>query len=281
MLGPNDLVLCAGTLLGASFVERVKAASDAGFSGISLWSEDYERAKAAGLSPTDMRSMLADHGLEIAELDAVTRWLPGADRVEGGPFDHSAEELLAIAEAVGGRSLNVVEIFGTRVPVEAAAEAFARLCDRAREHGLLVHLEFLPWSAFPDLAAAWEVVRLAGRQNGGVLLDTWHHTRSREGDAVLRAVPAKRIFALQLSDAPAEPDGEMLDETMHRRRLPGEGDGGLAEVIRTLDDLGCKAPVGVEVFSDELAALAPDDVARRTAAATRRVLASAREGKTR
>jgi hypothetical protein len=35
------------------------------------------------------------------------------------------------------------------------------------------------------------------------------------------------------------------------------------------------------VFSDELAALAPNDVARRTAAATRRVLASAGEGKTR
>ena len=278
MLGPSDLVLCAGTLLHASFVERVKAASAAGFSAISLWSEDYERARAAGLSPADMRSILADHGLEIAELDAVTRWLPtNDDTVLDGPFDHGADELLAIADAVGGRSLNVVEIFGTRVPVQVAAEAFAHLCDRAREHGLLVHLEFLPWSAVPDLASAWEIVRLADRPNGGVLLDTWHHIRSREGNAALRAVPADRIFALQLSDAPAEPDGDMLDETMRRRRLPGEGDGNLAEVIRVLDEVGCRAPVGIEVFSDTLSALPPDEVARRAADATRRVLAAARE----
>jgi sugar phosphate isomerase/epimerase len=277
MLGPNDLVLCAGTLLQASFVERVEAAAAAGYSGILLWSEDYQRARAAGLSPADMLALLDDHGLQIGELDAVTRWLPGSDALPDGPFNHPVEELLEVAEAVGGRSLNVVEIFGMRVPIEAAAEAFAHLCDRANDYDLLVHLEFLPWSAVPDLASAWEIVRLAGRDNGGVLLDTWHHIRSGQGNEALRAVPGERIFALQLSDAPAGPDGEMLDETMRRRRLPGAGDGNLAEVIRVLDEIGCEAPVGVEVFSDELATLPPVEVARRTADATRRVLAAARQ----
>ena len=79
MLGPQDLVLCAGTIPRASFAERVTAAAEAGFSGISLFLSDYRAARASGLSDADMRARLADHGLEIAELDPLMSWLPGAE----------------------------------------------------------------------------------------------------------------------------------------------------------------------------------------------------------
>jgi sugar phosphate isomerase/epimerase len=273
-LGPEDLVLCAGTLLQTPIVQRMEAARAAGFTAISLWAEDYEQARASGLSPADVRAMLDDHGLSIGELDGVSQWLPAGD--DDGGFGHRAEELFAVADAVGGRSLNVFEMFGREVPDEVAAEAFAGVCDRAREHGLLVHLEFLPWSAFPNAARAWEIVRLAGRENGGLLIDTWHHIRSNEGHAALRAVPGSKIFAVQLADAPSKPDGELLDETLRRRRLPGDGDGDLAALLRQLREQGCVAPIGVEVFSDELSSLAPGDAAARAWRAASQVVARAR-----
>ena len=76
MLGPEDLVLCAGTLGGASFRDRVEAAAEAGFSAISLFLGDYQRARAEGLSDADMRKLLADHGLAVAELDPLMSWVP-------------------------------------------------------------------------------------------------------------------------------------------------------------------------------------------------------------
>jgi sugar phosphate isomerase/epimerase len=173
---------------------------------------------------------------------------------------------------VGARSINVIEITGTPVRVEVAAAAFAALCDRAGEHGLLVHLEFLPWSAIPDVTRAWEIVRLAGRDNGGLLIDTWHHIRSNQGNAALEAVPGHRIFAIQLADAPAAPEGHIFDETLRRRRLPGDGDGDLATLVALLDRSGCRAPIGVEVFSEELAAQSTFEAADRAARATRAVL---------
>ena len=58
------------------------------------------------------------------------------------------------------RSVSVVEGPGVPLPVDGAAEAFAALCDRAAERGLLVHVEFWPGSAL-DLVTAAAVVASA------------------------------------------------------------------------------------------------------------------------
>ena len=283
-LGANDLVLCSGTVPDAGFRERVEAAAAAGFSAISLWGRDYRRARSEGLSDADMRALLEANGLAVAELDGVGQWLPGsaglAPPVEGDEADSffafSEQDLYAIADAVAARSLNAVEVYGTHFEPDEAAAAFAALCDRAAEHGLLVHLEYLPWSGIPDARAAGEVVRLADRPNGGVLVDSWHHFRSGGNDDALRAIPGSRIVGIQLNDAPAKAEADPVDECLHRRLVPGEGDIDLVGLIRLLDEAGVDAPVGIEVMSDEINALPVKEAARRVGDATRSVLAAAR-----
>jgi sugar phosphate isomerase/epimerase len=282
MLGRDDLVLCAGTLLASSLPERAKAAQAAGYAGMSLWLADVMQARRDGMTDADIRALFVDHGLEVAELDCLANWLPGTTAPPDLPFDvddvmlATDHDFYAIAESIGGRSINAAEIFGSPTELDAAVEAFVGVCDRAAEHGLLVHLEFLPWSAFPNLSSAWEVVRLADRPNGGVLVDTWHCARSDTTLADLMAIPGDRVLGVQLSDATAEPAYETItEETMRARLLPGEGVGHVIEFVRTLDRIGCQAPIGVEVFSDELAAMDPSEAARRVADATRRLLAEA------
>ncbi|MEX2099872.1 MAG: sugar phosphate isomerase/epimerase [Acidimicrobiia bacterium] len=283
MLGRDDLVLCAGTLLESSLRERAHAAQAAGFAGVSLWLSDVFRARAEGMSDADIRALLDDHGLEIGELDCLTSWLPGSGPPENAPFEvddairASDDDFFAVADSIGGRSLNIAEIWGSNIELDAAVEAFARVCDRAADHGLLVHLEFLPWSAFPNLNAAWDVVRLADRPNGGLIVDSWHCARSATTLEDLAAIPGERVTAIQLSDATPEPAHEVItDETMHFRLLPGEGAAHVVEIVQTLDKIGCTAPIGIEVFSDELSAMEPDVAAQKAADATRRVLAAAR-----
>src|SRR6187397_522248 len=98
-LGPGDLVLCSGTLAReATLRERVDAAVAGGFSGISLWGRDYGRARRDGLDDAGIRSLLADHGLAVAELDLAWWWLPGASDVQI-PASLDTEELFAYDEA--------------------------------------------------------------------------------------------------------------------------------------------------------------------------------------
>ena len=97
-----------------------------------------------------------------------------------------------MADALGARSLNVVDLGeGEPPPIEVTAEAFAALCDRSAAHGLLVSIEFVPWSRIPDLATAMRIAELASRPNGGVMLDTWHLFRSGGTTADVRGQPCR------------------------------------------------------------------------------------------
>ena len=278
-LTATDLVLCSGTLPFDTPLEtRIEAAAAGGFAGLSLWVRDVERARAEGRTDADIRAMFAHHGIEVAELDPVWSWLPGTDvdvppaQDPFGVLQPKIDDFLRLADAIGGRSLNAVDIMAGDWTLDDAAEAFAALCDRAADHGLLVHLEFLPWSRLGDVATTDDVVRRADRPNGGLMVDSWHFFRGVPDFAALRAVPGGRIMGIQLSDAPRQPGPDLLVESMDARLLPGEGETELARLVGVLDEIGAVAPRGVEVFSAVLRDLDAVDVGRRAGDAIRTVL---------
>lgn len=280
-LRPGDLVLCSGTLpRGISFRERLAAAEAGGFTGISLWGRDYADARAAGLTDRDLRSMLGDHQLSVAEIDPAWWWLPQADEVRippeldrDGIFQFNEADFFAMAEGLGARSVNAVDVLGGAWTMQEATDAFAAFCRRAAGHGLLVHLEFLPWSRIPDLETAWQIVRGADQPNSGITLDVWHYFRGSPDDRLLRTIPGDRILAVQLSDAPALAEPDLVQATLHDRLLPGDGELDLDAVLAALEHTGVLCPIGVEVFSDALRALPASEVARMAGDSARRVLA--------
>jgi sugar phosphate isomerase/epimerase len=284
-LGPTDLVLCSGTIpRDTSFHLRLEAAMSAGYSALSLWGRDYRCARLEGYRDTDLAVLIADHGLVVAELDPAWWWTPGAvgftipeelDPVEIFRYDEA--ELFRIADLVGARSLNATDVLGGRWSVDEGASAFAALCDRAAEHGLKVHLEWLAWSRIPDLATAWEIVRSADRPNGGLNVDMWHCARTGATPEELLAIPGERVLAIQVDDGPALPEDDLVDATLHHRMVPGEGAFDLVGYLSALRTIGSVAPIGVEVFSDDLHALGPMESAQRAATATRDILSQVKD----
>jgi len=278
MLGSDDLVLCAGTMMNASFQDHLAAAVAGGFQAVSLYPTEIERARSEGLRDADLRRMLADHGLALAELDPLLTWASaplgeGASAEGSAMFQTSEDDFYTLSEALGGaRSINAALFTDEVIDTERLAEAFAGLCDRAARHDLLIHLEYLPWTQIPDLPTARRIVELADRPNGGLMIDSWHHFRSQSSVESIRDTPGNRILAVQLNDAPLEPGENLIVETLHARRLPGAGDIDLAGIVAAIRDSGSQAPIGVEVFSDELAKLSPEDLGRQTGAATRAAL---------
>lgn len=277
-LGPHDLVLCSGTLLGHPLRAKIRAAAEAGYRGITLWPEDVDQARSEGLSDEDIRRLLADHGQQVLDMDPLLDWTPEAKPKPGEAIVAVTPEarFYAIAEAFGARSLNVVQGFGATLDLDRAAEDLAGVCDRARDHGLVVTVEFLPWSGIPNATVALDLVRRTGRANATVLVDTWHWFRGGGELADLEALPGELVGSLQLCDAPREPAEHLMLESMRARRMPGEGDVPIADVVRCLDRIGARVPVGVEVFHADHAGMEAVTVARRAAEATRRTLASAR-----
>lgn len=281
-LGPDDLVCSHFTLTGApafarprfGVAERVAAAAKAGFAGIGLLGTDHAQAREAGLTDADLGVVLADHGVVVAEVEFLMEWSAGPDEPDRVARARRIEDQVwAVADAFGPRVVSVGDIGppGRLPPFPVLVERFAALCDRAGEHGLLVALEFTPWSGIPDIAAAAALVTAADRTNAGINVDTWHWFRGTPSAETLRTV-ADRVFMVQLDDADASPVGTLFEDTTQRRRYPGEGSFDLVGFLMLARDAGVDAPVSVEVMSTEHHALPVTEAARRAYRSARAVI---------
>jgi sugar phosphate isomerase/epimerase len=272
-LGPGDLVLSDYSLRGSPFEARVHAAAAAGFSGIGLNLRTYSGLLQSGWTDTDLLDVLRRHGQRVVELEALGGWSrAGAGRA----IAREAESrFFQMADLLGSRYLQIIGPHdGT---IEDAAEAFAGLCDRAAGHGLVVGIEFLPFTNIPDAAAAMEIVRQAGRPNGGLCVDSWHFFRGAADWEMLAAIPGSSILAVQINDGCLEPeDSDYLRDCLENRRVPGDGQFDLIRFLRVLDEVGSTAPLSVEVISSQLQKLPPEQAACRMADRTRAVMRAAR-----
>ena len=81
------------------------------------------------------------------------------------------------------------------------------------------------------------------------------------------------MLAVQVDDGPGQPEDNLIEATLHDRLLPGAGDFDLTGYLGALRTIGARAPIGVEVFSDDLHRSGPAEAARLAAEATRTLLA--------
>ena len=220
-----------------------------------------------------MRALLDDNGVAVAEIDGRMDWLPGDT---GAP---SIADFVGAAAALGARSMTVLETrgrsVGTDIPLDVVVRAFGAICDRAADHGVLVHLEYFPWSGIASFASAHGIAAAAGRVNGGVMVDVWHHVRGHDRGVLDAQVACASVLAVQVSDIAPTRHDDVRVEAMHHRVLPGGGARGTGALLRALSDQGCVAPMEVEVYSDELARLAPAVAAQRAGDALRALLVEA------
>ena len=289
-LGAGDLVLCSGTLPRATRRSAIGSTPTVagGFAGMSLWGRDYASARARRSRPTPTSGrVLDDNGIASPSSTPRGGGCPAPPRSRRGSPRSSTPrrcsrygeaELFRIADVVGARSLNAVDVFGGDWTVDDAAEAFAGLCDRARRARPARAPRVPAVVAHPRSSAPrWEIVR-ARRST-----ERWHRRR-RVALLPQRCRRARAAHGARRSGAraparrrPAAAGGEPAPRDAARAAAPRRTASSISwGCSARCDAIGAVAPVGVEVFSDELHALGPVDAARQAGDATRALLARAR-----
>ena len=265
-----------GTVRALPLKQQLHAASVAGCTALSATPGDYNRWLGGGVSTRDMLAMADDAGVRTTHLDPFVRWidrwrpeLPGEDF----PTDwlaFEADDFFRMAAALRVESFTAWGGFpvGTYDTAQLT-DAFGALCRRADQEGLRCGLEFIPVFGIPDLRTAWDIVRGAAAVNGGIIFDFWHYMRGGRDDALLRSIPGGKIMAVQLCDATAEVPGGMslAFDGLNNRRLPGDGDFPIDEIVSVLRESDGFHNVGLEVFSlqfDAMSAQAIGEVSRRS-----------------
>ncbi len=277
------IALCWGTLIGTPLEPLIEAAGSAALGAITLTAGMYEASRDAGVSDAQLRRRLAVNGVRVHAIDPLIGALPGTPRPADVPaenrayFEFTEERCYRAAEALEAETINLAHFGGGAVAEQDFVDCLGPLAQRARSHGLRLTLEFLPESAIPDLASAQRIVTAVGAANLGVMLDTWHFARTHGTGEQLRAVPRGLISGLQISDRREPPPGTPY-APMFGRLLPGDGELPLVPLLRDLLGREPGLTVGVEVFSEELKALTPQEAAARVASSTLKVLKEVRGG---
>jgi sugar phosphate isomerase/epimerase len=240
----NELSLANLSVADAGPLELLEAAAAAGFDSVNMWlvpppAMANFTVKCGVTVPVvgnaglirEINRTIASTGVAVFETSCG--WLSPS-------FDSS--ETKRVLDTMAQIATRRASIVGWDADRGRLVTNLAALCAEAATYGITVTLEFMPYSAVRTVADAAEVLAAVAAPNLDVLVDALHLARSGGVPADLQLLTPNQIGVLQLCDAPAigpAPD-QLRDESVNRRRYPGDGD-------LPLDDLLAAMPADIVV----------------------------------
>lgn len=265
----RPLSLAALTVLDLSPADMVSCAAWAGYSHVGLRLNPATPTEAhystIGDTPVirEVLARLQDTGIRVLDIE-ILRLKPDTRVADFEAFFETGARLGAQHVLLAGNDpdhARLVDNFGTT-------------CDLAARYGLAAHLEPMPWTDVRNVAEADAIIRAAGRDNGGIIIDPIHFDRSGDTIDGLAAIPPSRFRYMQFCDAPAArptTTEEILFQARAERLPPAEGGLPLRELLGALP---AGITLSIEVPQMALArTVGPFERARRLREACQHLLA--------
>ena len=246
-----------GEISRFDFRDRVEAAARAGFKGIGIWHTDLEHI-LVHRTLREMKAILDDNSMQYLELEFLTDWfLEGARRVES---DNRRKRLFEASAALQAKHVKVGDFYNAVVPMPRLVEAFAGLCREAGQFGATIGFEVMGCSMIDNLPDAIRLVKSAGANNGGLILDIYQMVHQGWTFAQIKRIPLKYLLSVELNDGvlPGHPDDDPGG-----RRFCGTGEYDIRGLIKCVQGMGYQGPWAVEVMAERLAVLPLEALARR------------------
>ena len=244
------------------FRDRVEAAARAGYRGIGLHHADTMHT-ASKIGLPEMKRILDGNGIKHVELEFLLDWFDDGERRRES--DKMRHEIFSVAGELGLRRIKVGPGFHEPVAnIPKMRDAFGQLCREAGEYGTGIMLEIMPWSNVRTVETARGIVEDAAQPNGGILVDIWHFARGGIDYNEVSLIPTQYIAGVELDDASVLVSGSLWEDTIHHRRLCGEGDLQPPAFIKAADAAGYRGYYGVEILSETHRKLPLDEMARRS-----------------
>jgi 4-hydroxyphenylpyruvate dioxygenase len=235
--------------MSGSLTDKLRAAAAAGYDGVELFENDLVYFPGTA---EEVRQLAGELGLRIVALQPVRdiEGLAGEERERA--FARAARKF-DLARRLGTDLVMVCS--QTRADSSGDRETIVRdlreLAERAAAAGLRVGYEALAWGRHvSDWRDARDIVLAVDRPNFGLVLDTFHMLVPKYPVDPVSGLDPRRIFLVQLADAPAIAM-DPLFLSRHHRCFPGQGDLPVGEVVRRLRAIGYEGPWSHEIFSDD------------------------------
>src|SRR3954453_6746080 len=249
----------ATVCLSGTLEEKLAAAARAGFRGIELFEADL---LGSPLAPAEVRARADELGLTI-DLYQPFRDFEAVPPAQLERNLRRAERKLDVMAALGADTMLVCSsVWPDAIDDDALAAAQLRaLAERAAARGMRIAYEALAWGTHvSEYDHAWRIVDAADHPALGMCLDSFHVlSRGADLDGIA-AIPAEKLFFLQLADAP-HLVMDVLQWSRHYRCFPGQGGFDLRDFTARVLATGYDGPLSLEVFNDVFRQADPERMA--------------------
>lgn len=220
--------------------EQVRAAAATGFDLVALDIFSL-RATIADGGLDDLAALVDDLGMEVLDVCALSIG-PDAET-----WSTELADVVASARTLQPRHVMV----RMDAPIDAATIGrIRRTAAELADAGVAVVVEPSPLSVVHSIARGGELLADVGVDGVGLVVDSWHFFVSAAPWTELAAAISD-IAYVQIADGVQPGGADLMEQTLHHRRQPGDGEFDLAALVHALTDAGYRGPWCAEVLDQE------------------------------
>jgi sugar phosphate isomerase/epimerase len=238
----------------------LEAAAGAGFRGVALDWFTLRAAERAGTDASTVAERVRDLDLVVTDLSALGL---GAGR------EHRRAGVDVDGRRCAALGIPLCALVLTVPPSPALDERVSPASPTSSRPAGAAGPGVRAYTQVRTLAEARAVCEAVGYDRIGVLVDTWHLTRSGGSPADIADLAPSELACVQVADAAPRAGYDLPDESRRSRLLPGEGTVDFVAVAAALTTAGYDGPLGTEVLSRDSPAGRPRRWRRRASGRAR------------
>ena len=264
MNGPFSYCLNTSTIRseGASVLDAIDVAADAGYTGIEPWVKEIDAWVDQGGSLAQIRDHAEKRGVEVVNLIAFPEWaVPEDERRLAGMEE--AVRCFGMARELNCRFVAAPPsgVHDRKVELKPIAARFAELVDRALPFDVTALLEF--WGIAQTLGTTGEALLVAaecGRPGVQLLADVFHMYKGSGHFLGFEHFGPGRLGLVHVNDCPAKPARDKVTDA--ERVYPGDGTAPWPQIVESLNRIGYCGMLSLELFNPSYWKKGPAAVAR-------------------
>ncbi|MCY3771120.1 MAG: sugar phosphate isomerase/epimerase [Gemmatimonadetes bacterium] len=248
---------------GATVLEYVDIAADAGYEGIEPWVEEIDAWVEGGGTLEQLRDRAAGRGIRIVNLIAFFEWaVPEEDRHARGLEE--ARRCFEMAQVLECPFVATAPkgIHDRQVDLFSVARRFAELTEAVSDFSPKPLLEF--WGVARTLGTVGEALLVAaesGVRDARLLTDIFHMYKGSGHQRGMDYLDPGRLGLVHVNDYPSVPVRAVIED--EHRVYPGDGEAPWDEIVASLERQEYRGMLSLELFNPAYWAEGPVATARK------------------
>jgi sugar phosphate isomerase/epimerase len=241
----------------------IDVAAKAGYQAIEPWINEIEAHVEQGGSLGDLKKRISDHGMTVENAIGFAEWIVDDDARRTKGLERARHDM-DLVQQIGGKRIAAPAAGATdvdNIDYLKVAERYRALLAVGDHIGVVPQVEV--WGFSKTLHRLGQAVLVAiesGHPQACVLPDVYHIYKGGSDFTGLKLLSGTAVHVFHMNDYPANPPRESIGDA--DRVYPGDGVAPLAEILRTMRDVGFDGHLSIELFNETYWKQDPNEVAR-------------------